>query len=445
MTEKPIGIPLAQIGGKETAASLGNDIRTRSQEFPQNREGQANALLSILNIGPKAAILLLLPHRKDTYLPNADIVESFKKVYKSTEFSDVHHTTSRGYCDTLCNVGLVAQKYTIDSFGKEESVGYGLTEAGRKFRDLAAFRLHFENKNKISLFTAFGSTQTSSVTGNHAPHIRARILKLLAAADKPLREADICEQLEIKQVNAGHSLKALKMANVIEYQSVTPATQVAYAHGNFGVELQQPQKKFGKELFDKVAVACRELANESLAITQANVFEKVPEDIKSRWSEKPLRDNIPTILSHLARQGFLKRGQFKGGETQSQTQINEKGRVANKFSEIFLKFLDGDEKTVKWIKNEILPNVTNDLYRYIAGSIELYYPYSMAAKMRSAVQNRAKIIELIVAIPGINIPNLFTQLNLNEQRIRTHLLQALNQREVYRERVNGVYGWYPAK
>jgi hypothetical protein len=425
--------------------------RRESSEFPKDPEERLEALLASFNIGPKAATLLLLPPSPDSYLPIPDLTESFRnEVVVGTEMKDVHHTTAFAYCHkTLCPIGLVARKYTIDFFGKGVLVGFRLTKAGRVYGvPGACLTLYFEKKHHFSLYPVLGPTHTPFPESKRAPFLRAKILEVLHEQAYPIRQVDLIRKFGAHQSRTviEFALQALKDAGVITYEAVTPCTgrtQVSYDLGKVPLDKIEPAGMH-KTLTLEVARACQKLAQEEKLISQATVFDQIPEDLKGKWKESVLRKQINRILPDLARQRFLGRGKFKGAERQSLAQIIERGRV---IGEDFLRPLWGlvsdDSQTREWLENEVVPEVLGNFSDYTQNSVELYYPHSHGFKTRESLLTRGRVEALVLQNPGITAPDIRELTRMSGGRIENCLIQLKLLGRIKSEKIKGVSHFYP--
>lgn len=411
-------------------------------EFPTDPQERLGALLASFNIGPKATTFLLLP--ENGYISPGDLARGFRETVSGTGMAETDKITAPNYCyQALCPIGLVAKEYSIDYFGVEKLVGFGKTSAGQWYGTAAAaLVLDFELRHQKSLFPIFGSTNTTSAKGERAPLTRARILELLFSQTAPVRKADILRELGRIRHNSlgGVVLRALKTAGVIDYEAVTVHTgkiQVTYTLGNLSREEIRPDR-YSVALTGDVAAICSQLTAADLAISQAAVFERLPEEVKKRWRPEVLRHRISGILSDLARQKFLARGKYKGRDIQSTTWITDWGRVIVTDLLRPLWGLVTDDEQVGQKLREVIPQVRANFLQYAQNSAELYYPFSNSFKRKQRLENLESIKDLLVdgAKTTVDVAELF---GLSKGGIEKYLAALMEAGEVKRQRVKGVY------
>ncbi|EKD65657.1 MAG: hypothetical protein ACD_50C00024G0004 [uncultured bacterium] len=400
--------------------------RRVEQEFPKNGDERLNALLGSFNMPTKAVVQQLLPY--NGYISPDALVRDFREVFKGTELASFDSKSIISYCfNTLCPIGLVAQEYTIEYFGKDKLVGFGLTEAGAKYGIPAAcLALYFENERKQSLYPTFGAIHKKNSEEQRTPHTRAKILWLLNECPN-LTEKEVARELGINNSTVKNSLVALKNAGVIDYKSITPntgKTQVTYTKG----ELPEAEvKKVGSRvsLTQDVVRFCEELINDGKDITQDAVFIKFPEEVRGKY--KALRRDINITLSGLAHQEFLQRGQFIGGKIQSHAQITEKGKaIVSGFLTPLIGLLQEDNATRHWLEREIVPVVTRDLKAYAQNSGELYYPHSPSFLRKQFQENIGRLREILsVSSKPLTNVELSEIIGIHQSTVRAYLNKTL--------------------
>lgn len=430
-----------------SATDSENPTRRHQEDgkFPEDPEERLAALLAAFNFGPKAVTLLLLPE-PDSYISPQDLAREFKQLMAGTEMGQVREYTAPDYCHgTLCPIGLVARKYTFNNWGKEELVGFGLSPAGQHYGLAAScLVLEFEQEQGFSLFQVLGQTASSSSHNRRAPMTRARILELLVQEQQPQREVDIIQKLGIVQPIVEAALIALKKAGIINYQAVTSNTgqvQVEYARGDLPVE-QVALLRTDHSLTQAVAKACQQLALENLMISQATVFERLPESFRKDRKTRTLRGRVSRILSNLAEQGFLKRGEFTGGEKQSIASINQKGAiVVRELIEPLRKLTQDNPLTLAKVRGEVIPKVMVNLNGYARTSAKLYYPFSRSSRMLESQANRERVLALIAQRQGITAVQLAAETELNNDTIRNYLRAFFESGQIESDKVKGVFYW----
>ncbi len=391
------------------------------QEFPESEDEGLSALLASFNMGPKAVTQLLLPY--NGYISPTDLRRGFREAFKGTQVADFSEGVPSVYCtQTLCRIGLVAREYLIEYFGMEKLVGFGLTEAGRRYGIPAAcLALYFEEQHQQSLYSVFGSIKVDSPEQQRAPFTRAKILLALDQKEK-LRELDICRELDINEQTTRNSLVALTKAGVVDYKSVSPhtgKTQVFYTKGKSPT--LEAQSIGRRAIFrQEIVRCCEELVIEGESITQDTVFRKLSQERRdSSKSESGLRGTVNKILSGLANKGYLQRGHFKGKEVLSVAQITEAGKtVVVNFIAPLISFIQGDRN----IDKEIVPKVLGNLNFYAQNSAELYYQYSLSFKKKQTKENISRLTDILSNSPkGLTVSELSERIGLNETSIRRYL------------------------
>lgn len=415
------------------------------KEFPKDPWERFGMLLSALNISTKDGALLLLGR---SLTPTTDLEEMFYSLYKGTEIANFSHKTAPGYChQSLCPIGLVAQEITQDSWGKEKIIGYMITDAGEQYgQPVATAILDFEKRNGFSLYPILGGTAKAPGASIRAPFLRGKILLSLRGGVK--RESDIATELKLSASTIGGALAELSQAEVISYNALSLATgkvQVVYVLGDTEV-LTKPV--WGdRALTKEVVIIAKQITEQRMSITEANVFPLLTEDIRKRRKERWLRKRIAITLSGLAIQGYLKRGEFKGGETESHAWLTPKGEVIEEFLRDLLDAVS-DGPTLARLRQELLPKVKNKLSEYARVAGELYYPYSRSAMVKEHNYHRARIQEIIQSQPNLTVDDMGENLEreglkLSKRFLRNVLLELTNRHRVARENRKGVYYYYP--
>lgn len=360
--------------------------------FPTDVDGRMEAILSSFNATPRAVVQLLL---RQSMTDKAPLAHMFKDVMADSGMEEVTPEIAIfSYCQTLCSIGLVVAE-TVDYFGREKIVGYSLTQASMQYgRPTAAFFLEFERFNGFSLFPVFGSINLAR--GEHrAPFSRAAIIKALEKVDK--REIDLVRELRMKQPAVRSALDGLAQAGIIEYSSIKSQTGKEQVDFTLGSKPIFEAKTINKEkvLTKEVAIAIDVLASQEIPITQANVYNVLPERFRENLGRNAVAQRISSILSNLGKNGYLVRGKYERHKAFSNARLTEKGRIVlNKL--IFpLEDACADGATLDKLREEVMPRVISHLSEYARTSADLYYPFSMSFKIKNRAERIGKIKEML--------------------------------------------------
>mgnify|MGYP001608145838 FL=1 len=425
--------------------------RKEEPPFPEDPNKRLESVLSSVNVGPKAATLLLLPY--GSYISPADLVRNFRPIMAGTGMEHTSFITAPNYCGaSLVPIGLVAKEYTMDYFGRDILVGYELTDAGKRYGiPASALALFFERQHQTSLYPILGQIGTRYPEQHRGPYSRAMILTLLSKRGGRLREADICQELGISLAVAHKTFLALVRAGVVTYESVnknTDKTQVTYRK-NIDEPVEVKPYRVGSNsmpgLTRTVMNIADQLARDGVPISQVNVYSRLQESqLTARKNKKGLRGAISAILSHLARQGFLSRTGFQGRVVESRLEITPLGTDVVQDFIIPLTGLVNDDESIRGrIDREIVPEVMGKLSIYARNSAELYYPYSVSFKNRQTQDNLGKLTEILSEQTtgdsrGSTITELADKMGLNINTIHSYLTSLRKDKRVERFRGKGV-------
>lgn len=416
-------------------------IERRETEFPSDIDGRMEAILSSFNAAPKASTHLLLTK---SMIDPLSLNRLFRGLMRETMIRDLRDGTASSYCqDSLCRIGLVAKEINFDYFGKEVLAGFIPTVAGETYGwPIAAFFLSFEKEHGFSLYPIFGQSQQGR--GEHrAPLTRAKILKFLIDGKK--RQVDLCIELGINHQLASSSLKALKKAGVIDYSSMNPQTgreQVAYAVSGEVLPSEVKPVRQKKRFTNTIIRICQGLTDERKEITQANVYDRLPRSFKKGKKPRNVRTAVTRVLVGLAdKQGFLKRGKFKGRGVYSEIELTEKGRTLVDELILPLENALSDGMTLGEWQKVVLPNVMMDFQEHSKVGADLYYPYSKSYQVahRQEWQDNAMFALHGVGRKGISAQELSELLGIGEMACGNFLKSLVGERTARREMRNGVY------
>lgn len=381
-----------------------NDIRefrSLEEQFPTDPQERLAALLASYNIGPKSVTHLLLPAYG--YISTEDLRKKFRKVFAGTDIQQFRPHIVDQYCeDTLCPIGLVAKRYSIDVFGVEKVIGYGLTEAGNKYgTPAAALSLYFETSHNVSLYPILGSTSSPSAD-KRAPYARARVLQALQEEGQPLRQADLCIKLDLEHATVKDSLEGLAKAGAIIYKSVTPhtgKTRISYRMGNLPAD--QVTLYRDQPFNTKTAIEiCAQLANEGVEITLEEVAKRYSKIRGTSDVTRGQRARLSGTLTHLERQGYIKSEGFKGNKVLSSAELTELGEeVVNNYLNYLVGLVSDDLNIRQTIQRDIVPEITGNFGIIVRKSADLYYEHSKSRQIRELQERRQGVLNVIGESP----------------------------------------------
>ncbi len=248
-----------------------------------------------------------------------------------------HKSTLFTYCESsLTPIGLVAKEFIDD---KANAWGYQITDYGRRLGiPLAGLLLDFSREHKEALYHFFGRTQSVTQESEldvgsktiqvkkRSPRERLRIFWDLLTSKLPVREVDLGSHL--KESSAiGHHLDDLDRFGIIQYDSIEPNKPIAY----FQVLSERP------EITPSAVGTHKVLTNVIYDVLKTSpeqwfTREQVRDAIIKEFPDKVTLDqndflaNISRILTHLVREGYLKRQKF-GNFTQSEVSLSEPQRT----------------------------------------------------------------------------------------------------------------------
>lgn len=427
MTEVPTGVENA-------------DRKVEVLPFPQDPKERMNALLSSLNFGPKAVTLLLLP-QPGGYISPGELTTRFRSTFQGSEMATMSKTTAQGYTrESLFNLGLVAEEYSIDHFGQKKIVGYGQSEAGQMYGvGTACLVLKTEDENGISLRPFFGSSNTNSQEQVRAPLTRASILRLLSTQSKPVTEVEIARSLGVGTGVVHDAILSLAQGDAITSKIISSRGEEisSYVRGQVAPEQVQMIGTM-KSLTNEAVQTCLDLSAKDIEISVQTVLNSMPPDRKT-GDQNALRGRLSGVLSNLALQGFLNVGKgFERVGIHAEIRINEFG---SKLVTDFLDPLDSlvkDQPDTDSVFKPIVNGVLTDLPRFARVSGDLYFPYSKAAKRRQRTESVGKMKDLLSNpedSKGFSIRQLASRLGVHENTARDYLQKLRDddlESEVYR-------------
>lgn len=378
-------------------------IAQKTPEFsPQTWEDAAGILSAGCNNGVKARLWIEIAQTTtpQTYISVNDLYERYKTIFAGSSLLEKAGTNAKAnmvdYCqDSLCEVGLVAAE--VNLAGKV--VGFGITSGGQKFLDAAYLTLWFEQNNNQSLYPVLGPTSSSGDT--RAPLNRAKILDYLMRRPSKVREADlVITYLQLANELTGEHLKLLAKLGLIDYKTINSHHRVKTP---LQYEIQEGRDLHEARYFttsprlqDEVIRAISPPATSSLRFSIADIVNRLPDEIKSRWNVISLSKYVSQILSGFAKEGYLSRvDNFKGREKQSDANMTSKGR-SFVLSFIWPALSIVEARALTEGQRVRISLARENFDSFARTSAELYYPYSQSAKIRAKKEHLGKCIELLL-------------------------------------------------
>ncbi len=274
-------------------------------------EQLGNLISSVGNHEAKAITLLLM--QPDVIYTQRDLFRIIINAQGERPGWRMHSSVPFEYCqNSLSPIGLVA-KEVLEREGLT-TYGYLITEYGIKVGvPLAGYMLDFSQKYPdFSLIDIFGATQSSSQTKElpdqgiefkkRAPITRLKIFWELLTSSLPIREVYLAKSLgEKNETIIKDHLEALGGKGVISYEATEHGSPFAFYQLNPDHPPEQP------------------LAYRDQPSLTERVYRVLQEDPVREWAWESLTrylgyTNLPrtisSILSHLEKTGYAKRGKF---------------------------------------------------------------------------------------------------------------------------------------
>ncbi len=177
------------------------------KEFPSDPEERLDCLSNVVNTEFKTLTLLALG---DQPMHGGDIRRTLRNIVgEGASLPSI--TTFNGYCDrTLFPIGIVAK----DEYKGDGSVGYVLTEGGRKYGfPVAAFALDWAIQNNRSLYTALGRTISSKESTS--PLNRIKILEALDGGT--ISETELVRKTSVPRTPVLGHIRTLDSEGFVEF------------------------------------------------------------------------------------------------------------------------------------------------------------------------------------------------------------------------------------
>lgn len=409
-------------------------LTRREREFPRDIDRRRESIFSAFNAAPKAVVQLLL---RDYMIDTHSLDRLFRGSVIGSQLSVIRDDAASSYCeDSLCKVGLVAEEVTMDYFGEEKLIGFVTTQEGEKYgKPAAALFLLFENAHNMSMYPVFGQSGLRADAIQRAPLTRSKILKLLRKG--PLREVDICSELNISHQMARDNLVALRSAGAVNYEfGRTEYFAIPGAGGSTRLF------RGYRTLEDEIMSICGNFPLES-PITPDGVYQRLSDEAMVGRSEPFVRQRISSTLSSASSQGLLRRGKFRGTEVLSNAELTDKGElIVDELIDILEDALN-DGPSLDRLRN-IQARVQANLGRYAVTACDLYYPHSRSHQMRDRINRQGRVRELLMeAADGITVQEVSSSLGIGELTSRRDLMVFVQDGQAERRKVKGKYHFFP--
>lgn len=417
-------------------------IRRERYEFPITPTERLGALLSSVNTGTKSILLFLLERetRPETYISPVDLADKFKEAFRGTELLEQfgNHTKQlvTQYCQqSLVGIGVVAREYTLAG----ELVGFSLTPDGRRYGiSAAALALKTEEELGTSLYPILGQS-TSRLADSRAPLTRARILEALSRRDQPVRVADLELELGTNDVTIGNDLELLDRLGIVDYRSFSHkgnTTMIRYiTPPEFTGDSIEPINR--TRSIQNLMVKILQDHKPETSFTDDQIYEQMPDSVKTRWKERELKAHISRLLSKLVREGhILREDNLKGAETHSSATLTELGyRFFNLFERPMLALVQDQP-----IDNSAIDSVRNNLFQYARMTADLYLPFSRSTRIRQSGETQTRILELIRdSEEPLTIKDVFTQLDMSKQSAISYIKSLTQNGVLKRTKIGKTY------
>lgn len=385
------------------------------RKFPDDLDSRLNAVLNVVNTELKSATLLHLDNRP------AD---------KHEIKARVRGTIGRGnylpgtycflaYCrTTLFPIGMVAREEITRDEGDSISVGYSLTDAGRKYGlPIAAFSLRYAVDNDLSLFTILGSTASSGEV--RSPIVRARIIKALA--DKDLSE------IELKRLSLPHrasfraiSCSSIVINHIIPLQEAGLIDFISESDDVAGVAIHfVPTLKQGTPTpFRRNTLLTQKVLN------HLNLRDSLTSSETASFLGHSRSSDSLNILNHLFRQGFAERSKPIGKysfNNSTLVSLNKRGRL---FIDEYLvpvenALTNGTSLNELTEDYKFFINNPEHFAEVIRGGINLYREVSPKINQRPCDETLRIILAYLHKNPGARPIDIEKDLDIS--RVQNHL------------------------
>jgi DNA-binding MarR family transcriptional regulator len=278
-------------------------------DFPTDPEERFAAVMSSIGNGAQKCVTLLELSQTRGILTSTELRNAFLK--DTQGIWRVSKSVPSLYMrNTLIPIGFVAEEVVMRSQVGEYTVGFSLTDSGRKYGvPIAKFLTRESSKFTFSLSQVFGATSSNGET--RAPYTRAQILEeLFRSSNMSIRFIDLAKILRVSPTIISKGLKVLEKFGFVVQDSVDiENTKGKFLYSfNTLFEGTRPKIERSQPLTNAIIKVLQELSSgkKERFFEAREILEKVQE------SGGYGKENILQGLSSLERQGFLKTGEFKG-------------------------------------------------------------------------------------------------------------------------------------
>jgi Mn-dependent DtxR family transcriptional regulator len=386
----------------ETQEAVHFSERVRSGEFPDDHTQRFKLLLSIINVPPKAGVILFIPQ---TSTKVGDIESKIREASKRTAMKSSMHHNLRAYVNrALLPADFVKETTLVGDKGPVlGAMHYQRTENGNHYGvTTAALGMDYETTNSTSIREILGKTAAPSEL--NSPFIRAVILLALAQKDDVVtRRKELLEQLGITPSVLTENLRHLARCELINYDSVsrTSTSYVTFKKANEPPEI--PENTLRKRVVD----VCELFTTQGTAITTENVLRAL--DITGHPFD--LKKQVSNILNLLARSTYLEKDEY-ANQNYSRAIINENGMKFVRDFLIPLFALASDEPHPRL--EEAVHNVLPKTNQYFRNAVERYYPFS-GNLVEKRAQDFASVLSFLqTSDRSVNVQEIAEALKLNK-------------------------------
>lgn len=330
-------------------------------------EGKLGDLLAAFgNHEAKAITLLVMGTEEEVHTRTG-----LYKLYAGSQqghvgWQDMSETGPIQYCKlSLAPIGLVAKETIvgdIDVLGYEKhQMGYRKTEEGTRIGDaLAGHLLAFSERHPdVGLQDAFGLTTSPSYAEQipieeddgsvtfrrkRTPYVSFRLYKALLQQTEPIIETDL--QSAVGHKITSRRLYELQTQNMVQYESVgDPKAIKVYYTANPNRTTDQPYRDIGAFTDDVAALILQEQGEIHSKKILETYLARHPENDKDHLY---IKRRITTVLSDLAKRGFINREEGVRGDVYTQISVSDEQRaVIEDLVSVLERFQSGDPEFMR--------------------------------------------------------------------------------------------------
>ncbi|RJP47572.1 MAG: hypothetical protein C4584_00270 [Armatimonadetes bacterium] len=405
------------------------------QEVLKSETKRFRDLLSCVNIGPKAATVLLFPP-SGGYISQSELAQRFADVFGTTEMGRSYVSISLSYAyNSFFERGFLTEKYDESDPKKVHPEGFGLKKDGERYLVPAAcLALRYEDRYKRSVYNVLGSSNSNSQEGNIAPFIRSAILLYLNKSRERFNTARLARDLGVGAGVMRKNLQSLVDQGLIDDESLSEdglsKREDIYTREGSSERRAKPNDT-DKTLTMEVVEICKVLYEEGISITNEEVYKRIHPDVRERVA-KSIRRRIKSILSHLVREDFLVR------ENPFPIKISRSGE---QFVEEFLHPLwEISRGRGQW--GNLVAETRRDIEYYAKVSAELYYFHSRGCKRVNREKSMEQLYGLLLQAgeEGLSCAKLSKITGFNRNTVEVYLKEMGG--KIKREKRNGTYYYY---